>query len=296
MADGLTAAIIAVGSELLTPHKTDTNSLFISEVLNDLGIAVAFKAIVGDNRAELASHVAHALSRHRVLILTRRSRSHRRRSHARSRGGPSRAGARRGSGDHRRRSSGASRRAAGRCRRSTGARPWCRGARSSSTIRMGPRPACGSSTARRCDRAAARSAPRDEADDGRRGSPPSRRVAGDVRLHRRLVRVAGKGESAVEEIVQPIYSRWLSQSPPIDTTILAGLGQVELHLVTQSADAAAAAEALDIALSALVRRLARISSAPTAPRSRRWSAICCARAAGGWRWRSRARAGSRHRG
>ena len=36
MAGGLTAAILAVGSELLTPHKTDTNSLYISEVLNDL--------------------------------------------------------------------------------------------------------------------------------------------------------------------------------------------------------------------------------------------------------------------
>ena len=64
------AAIIAVGSELLTPHKIDTNSLFITQVLNDLGIAVAYKAIVGDNRADLAGHVAHALARHHVLILT----------------------------------------------------------------------------------------------------------------------------------------------------------------------------------------------------------------------------------
>src|SRR4051812_43524785 len=69
MADGLTAAILAVGSELLTPQKIDTNSLYITEVLNDLGIAVAFKSIVGDNREELAAHVAYALSRHRVLIL-----------------------------------------------------------------------------------------------------------------------------------------------------------------------------------------------------------------------------------
>ncbi len=64
------AAIIAVGSELLTPHKVDTNSLFVTQVLNDLGIVVAFKAVVGDNRWELASHVAHALARHGVLILT----------------------------------------------------------------------------------------------------------------------------------------------------------------------------------------------------------------------------------
>lgn len=68
MAD-LTAAIIAVGSELLTPEKTDTNSLYITQVLNDLGIAVRFKSIVGDHRDELASHVAYALSRHQVLIL-----------------------------------------------------------------------------------------------------------------------------------------------------------------------------------------------------------------------------------
>src|SRR6185436_18818955 len=80
-------------------------------------------------------------------------------------------------------------------------------------------------------------------------------VAGDVRLHRRLIRVAGKGESAVEEIVQPIYSRWLSQSPAIETTILAGLGQVELHLVTQTEDAASASAALNVAVAELAQAL-----------------------------------------
>jgi nicotinamide-nucleotide amidase len=81
------------------------------------------------------------------------------------------------------------------------------------------------------------------------------RVTGNVRLHRRLVRVAGKGESMVEEIVQPIYSRWLNQSPPIVTTILAGLGQVELHLVMQSEDAHAATQSLDAAVSELAKAL-----------------------------------------
>jgi nicotinamide-nucleotide amidase len=80
-------------------------------------------------------------------------------------------------------------------------------------------------------------------------------ITGSVRLHRRLVRVAGKGESMVEEIVQPIYSRWLAQSPPIVTTILAGLGQVELHLVMQSDNAAAASEALNRAVSELSQAL-----------------------------------------
>jgi nicotinamide-nucleotide amidase len=73
-------------------------------------------------------------------------------------------------------------------------------------------------------------------------------AAGQARLHRRLVRVSGRGESAVEEIVQPIYSGWLNQSPPIETTILAGLGQVELHLLTRSSDRAEAMAALDVAV------------------------------------------------
>ena len=46
--------IVAVGSELLTPSRIDTNSLFITEQLNLLGIDVVFKAIVGDDRDELA--------------------------------------------------------------------------------------------------------------------------------------------------------------------------------------------------------------------------------------------------
>jgi nicotinamide-nucleotide amidase len=59
----------------------------------------------------------------------------------------------------------------------------------------------------------------------------------------------------VEEIVQPIYSRWLADQPPIETTILASLGQVELHLVTQTRDAAAAAAGLDRAVAQLAAAL-----------------------------------------
>ena len=44
------AAIVAVGSELLTPSRIDTNSLFITEQLNLLGIDVVVKAVVGDDR------------------------------------------------------------------------------------------------------------------------------------------------------------------------------------------------------------------------------------------------------
>ena len=57
------AAFLAVGSELLTPSRVDTNSLFVTEQLNLLGIEVAFKTIVGDDRDELATAVRAALGR-----------------------------------------------------------------------------------------------------------------------------------------------------------------------------------------------------------------------------------------
>jgi nicotinamide-nucleotide amidase len=38
------AEIIAVGSELLTPDRLDTNSLFLTEELNKLGIEVIRKS------------------------------------------------------------------------------------------------------------------------------------------------------------------------------------------------------------------------------------------------------------
>ena len=55
LADPLsTAVIIAVGSELLTPDRTDTNSLFLTRELNELGVSVRYKMIVGDERDDLA--------------------------------------------------------------------------------------------------------------------------------------------------------------------------------------------------------------------------------------------------
>ena len=50
MTDPLKAVVVAVCSEMLTPTRTDTNSLFVTEVMNGLGIDVAYKAIVGDDR------------------------------------------------------------------------------------------------------------------------------------------------------------------------------------------------------------------------------------------------------
>src|ERR1700704_63723 len=62
------AEIIAVGSELLTPDRVDTNSLFVTEELNKLGIEVLRKTIVGDNRELLAAAFRDALNRVPVVI------------------------------------------------------------------------------------------------------------------------------------------------------------------------------------------------------------------------------------
>ena len=64
------AEIVAVGSEMLTPTHVDTNSLFITERLNELGIDLQGKSIAGDDRDALKAIVADALRRSDLLILT----------------------------------------------------------------------------------------------------------------------------------------------------------------------------------------------------------------------------------
>ncbi len=62
------AEIIAIGSEMLTPHRQDTNSLFLTGRLNELGISVAYKTVVGDHRDQLTSAARTAISRSDVAI------------------------------------------------------------------------------------------------------------------------------------------------------------------------------------------------------------------------------------
>ena len=61
--------IIAVGSEMLTPFRQDTNSLYLTERLNELGITVAFKTIVGDRKKDLVNAIRTALARIDILVL-----------------------------------------------------------------------------------------------------------------------------------------------------------------------------------------------------------------------------------
>jgi nicotinamide-nucleotide amidase len=66
----MNAEIIAVGSELLTPERLDTNSLFLTEQLNGLGVEVVAKMVIGDDVARLADAVRGAASRSELTILT----------------------------------------------------------------------------------------------------------------------------------------------------------------------------------------------------------------------------------
>ena len=66
----MNAEIIAIGSELLTPHRQDTNSLYLTEKLNDLGIEVRFKSIVGDDRENLVAATKLAMRRSDIIIFS----------------------------------------------------------------------------------------------------------------------------------------------------------------------------------------------------------------------------------
>lgn len=66
----LSAEIIAIGSELLTPERSDTNSLWITKQLNDIGVEVKLKTIVGDDEARLEETIRDAVKRSDVVITT----------------------------------------------------------------------------------------------------------------------------------------------------------------------------------------------------------------------------------
>lgn len=227
-----TAEIIAVGSELLTPFRTDTNSLFLTARLNDVGIVVRRKSIVGDSPTDLAAAVSEALARVDLLVvcgglgptdddLTRETVA-----------------------DVLRRPLREDARILTWLQARFSARGW-------TMPENNRRQACVPEGALVLDN------PRGTApglwmeDDGRvvilLPGPPrelepmfeelaSGRLAarsGTARLYRRVLRVAGRGESHVEALTQPVYERWRRGDPVIETTILASPGSVELHLSTR---------------------------------------------------------------
>ena len=64
------AEIIAVGSELLTPQRVDTNSLYLTDQLNALGVEVVRKTVVGDERERLTDSILGAIARSQIVVLT----------------------------------------------------------------------------------------------------------------------------------------------------------------------------------------------------------------------------------
>lgn len=244
------AVILAVGSEMLTGARMDSNSIFVTEVLNSIGIEVAYKAVVGDDRRELEAQTGFALSRHQVLILTGGL-------------GPT--------DDDLTRET-----VAGLLglplEEDAVILESIRGRFASRGWHM---PAVNRRQAQVPRGAIVIDNPRGSAPglliehDGRviallPGPPremqpmmsgPVRErlapLAGGVHLRRRLLKIAGRTESRVEEITQPIYTTWLQQTPPIETTILAAPGQIELHLSVRVVDEAAGVRALDVAVGQL---------------------------------------------
>jgi nicotinamide-nucleotide amidase len=242
----LSAGIIAVGSELLTPSKIDTNSLFITEGLNLLGIDVKLKAVAGDERAEL-EHVLRAwLSRVDLVVLC---------------GGL-------GPTDddltrevvaavlNRPLAEDEAITAHLRARFATRNLPMPM-PESNRRQAMVPRGARVLSNARG-------SAPGLWIDHDDRvvlllpGPPrelrpmltelvegPLKERGSGVSLARRVVRIAGRIESQVDEVLHPLYQVWEKRTPPVAATILAALGSIELHVSTRASTRAQAHAVLD---------------------------------------------------
>lgn len=66
----LNAEILAIGSEMLTPFRVDTNSLWLTEQLNALGVEVKLKTVVGDDELRLEEAIRDALRRSEIIIST----------------------------------------------------------------------------------------------------------------------------------------------------------------------------------------------------------------------------------
>jgi nicotinamide-nucleotide amidase len=236
----LTAEIIAVGSELLTPEKTDTNSLWLTEKLMAIGVEVKLKTIVGDDEARLEETIRDALQRSDIVISTGGL-------------GPTEDDVTRQ----------VSARAAGRELKyhddlevdlRERFRRWGR-----------EMPEINKRQAFVIDGAAILPNPNGSAvgmmlkDAGKflivLPGPPRemqpmfenhvleslRSVAGNVSVVRRVLRVSGMGESAVDEVIAPIYKTY----PAVQTSILFNRTEIEIHLYASANSEAKGAAVLD---------------------------------------------------
>jgi len=238
------ACIVAVGSEMLTPFRVDTNSLVITERLNQIGYDVRLKAVVADDVDELARVVDGALAWADVIILTgglgpteddiTRDAVARVLNLAMDVDEPivdriRERFARRGlTMPEINRRQGMVPHGAVVIENRNGTAPglWLERGRTAIVLLPGPpREMTPMLDAVIRDRLT----PRTEG----RG------------LFRRVLKITGRTESDVDAAAQPVYSPWISAAVPISTTILAALGQIELHLTAAASDHAAANATLD---------------------------------------------------
>src|SRR4029453_6566677 len=79
----------------------------------------------------------------------------------------------------------------------------------------------------------------------------SERVAG-APLVRRVLRVAGRFESEVDQVLAPLYKEWAGRTPSVAATILATPGSIEIHVSTRAASAEIARAAIETAVAEAV--------------------------------------------
>ncbi|HEX5107068.1 MAG TPA: competence/damage-inducible protein A [Vicinamibacterales bacterium] len=250
------AAILAVGSELLTPSRIDTNSLFITEQLNRIGIEVVLKLVVGDSREELARAFQLARSRAELVVscgglgptdddVTReavagvlgRPLAEDEAITAQLRARFAARGFTTPMPEINRRQAMVPK-GARVLENTRGSAPglWIEDEDGLTLLLPGPprelRPMLSSLV------------------DGQLGTRSS-----GTSISRRVIRVAGRIESHVDEVLSPLYREWEALQVPIGATILAALGQIELHLSVRSASRDEADAALERAAAQVVEFL-----------------------------------------
>jgi nicotinamide-nucleotide amidase len=249
-----TAEVIAVGSELLGTTRVDTNSLYLAGRLGSLGIRLRAKAVVGDDRQDLARVFRGALERADLIVLSGGL-------------GPTDDDVTR---DAVAEVLGLPMSEDPAIVERIRARFAKRGLRMPEVNRkqaMVPRGATVLLNP-------LGTAPGLLIEHGRKlvillpGPPrelqtlfdtlaegPLKDRVGQERLFRAVLFVTGQSESHVEEVAQPLYSRWLQSVPAIETTILAAPGQIEIHLSTRSSDEERATRSLSEARARLAEAL-----------------------------------------
>jgi nicotinamide-nucleotide amidase len=244
------ACIVAVGSEMLTPFRVDTNSLFITERLNEIGIDVRVKLVAGDAVDELAALVRGTLEWADVVAITGGL-------------GPTEDDVTRDAiarvlGIPLEMDEGIVERIRSRFSRRGMNMPEI-------NRRQALVPAGAAVLANPNGTAPGLFLRHGRTDIILLPGPPREmkpmfeevvreRLAlrtGGAGLFRRVLRITGRPESDVDANASPVYSQWVAAPVPISTTILAVLGQIELHLTARAASKADADRALDRAVAEL---------------------------------------------